>query len=100
MLMLVACLLVASLLCWAQAPDGKTKQDVPVAQVAAHTGAVESTPALTAQPRDDGFMIGDDDVLAINVWKEAEISRTVTVRSDGRISLPLIGEVQASAKTP
>ena len=34
------------------------------------------------------------------MWKEAEVSRTVPVRSDGKISLPLAGEVQASGQTP
>src|SRR5437773_12256621 len=48
----------------------------------------------------DEFLIGNDDVLAINVWKETEISRSVPVRSDGKISLPLVGEVQASGHTP
>ena len=46
------------------------------------------------------FVIGTGDVLAVNVWKEAEISRVVPVRSDGRISLPLIGELQAGGRTP
>jgi len=36
----------------------------------------------------------------INVWKEQEISRSLPVRSDGRISLPLAGEVQAAGRTP
>jgi polysaccharide biosynthesis/export protein len=48
----------------------------------------------------DEFVIGPADVLAINVWKEAEISKVIPVRSDGRISLPLIGELQASGLTP
>jgi len=39
-------------------------------------------------------------VLAINVWKEPDISRSLPVRSDGKISLPLAGEVQASGETP
>jgi polysaccharide export outer membrane protein len=39
-------------------------------------------------------------VLAINVWKEPDISRSVPVRSDGRISLPLVGELQAGGQTP
>jgi polysaccharide biosynthesis/export protein len=46
------------------------------------------------------YVIGVDDVLAINVWKEPEVSKTVPVRSDGKISLPLAGEVQASGQTP
>ena len=37
---------------------------------------------------------------SINVWKETEVSRTLPVRSDGRISLPLVGEVQATGRTP
>jgi len=49
---------------------------------------------------DDTYVIGVDDVLAVNVWKEPEVSRTVPVRSDGKISLPLAGEVQASGETP
>jgi len=46
------------------------------------------------------FIIGPDDVLAVNVWKEPEISQTVTVRPDGKISLPLAGEFVASGLTP
>jgi polysaccharide export outer membrane protein len=52
------------------------------------------------RPHDEGFLIGPDDVLAVNVWKEPEISRAVPVRSDGKISLPLVGELQASGQTP
>lgn len=52
-----------------------------------------------AETRSD-YVIGNGDVLAINVWKEAEVSRTVPVRPDGKISLPLIGEIQAAGKTP
>lgn len=46
------------------------------------------------------YVIGPDDVLAINVWKENEISQEVPVRPDGKVSLPLIGDVQASGLTP
>jgi polysaccharide export outer membrane protein len=45
------------------------------------------------------YLIGPGDLLAINVWKETELSRTMPVRPDGRISLPLIGEVQAAGLT-
>jgi polysaccharide biosynthesis/export protein len=50
-----------------------------------------------AQPAD--YLIGPDDVLAVNVWKEPEISRSVPVRPDGKISLPLIGELVAGGRT-
>jgi polysaccharide export outer membrane protein len=56
--------------------------------------------ASAAKPHDDSFIIGNDDVLAINVWKEPDISRSIPVRSDGKISLPLVGEVQAAGLTP
>jgi len=48
----------------------------------------------------DQYVIGPDDVLAINVWREPEISRTLPVRPDGSISLPLVGEIKASGQTP
>ena len=59
-----------------------------------------STGGTAVRPHDDAYVIGTDDILSINVWKEPEVSRTVPVRSDGRISVPLAGEVQASGETP
>jgi polysaccharide biosynthesis/export protein len=56
--------------------------------------------ASSNKPHDDSFVIGNDDVLAINVWKEPDLSRSIQVRPDGRISLPLMGEVQAAGRTP
>jgi polysaccharide export outer membrane protein len=56
---------------------------------------------VATTPHDDSFVIGNDDVLSINVWKEPDVSRaTIPVRSDGRISLPLAGEIQAAGLTP
>ena len=61
---------------------------------------VPVTSANGAMAGNDHYLIGNEDVLAINVWKEPDVSRMVPVRSDGKISLPLIGEVQAAGKTP
>ncbi len=47
----------------------------------------------------DDYRIGPSDVLAINVWKDTELTRTVTVRPDGKISLPLVGELEVSGLT-
>ena len=58
------------------------------------------TVASLHKAHDDTFVIGNGDVLAISVWKEPELSKSVPVRSDGKISLPLMGEVQASGRTP
>jgi len=57
------------------------------------------TAAGAVTPPSD-FVIGESDVLNINVWKEPEISQSVVVRPDGKISLPLIGEVLVSGLTP
>jgi len=46
------------------------------------------------------YKIGPQDVLRIDVWKEAEVSRVVPVRPDGKISLPLLNDVQAAGLTP
>lgn len=62
--------------------------------------SASSASASGAKAHDDSFVIGDDDVLSINVWKEPDISRVIPVRSDGKISLPLVGEVQAAGQTP
>jgi polysaccharide export outer membrane protein len=61
---------------------------------------MSDAPTATVKAHDDSYIVGVDDVLAISVWKEPDISRTVPVRSDGKISLPLAGEVQASGETP
>jgi polysaccharide export outer membrane protein len=88
------CLLLSSML-WAQEKSGPAAID-------ANSNTAPSSDSVPAAPKphDDNFVIGNDDVLAINVWKEPDISRSVPVRSDGKISLPLVGEVQAAGRTP
>jgi len=66
----------------------------------ADAGKDNASPATAVQAHDDSYVIGVDDVLSISVWKEPDISRTLPVRSDGKISLPLAGEVQAAGQTP
>lgn len=54
-----------------------------------------------AQAQDIGdYRIGPEDVLDISVWNNTAISRTVPVRPDGKISLPLVNDVQAAGLTP
>ena len=50
--------------------------------------------------RSDDYLIGTGDSLSIVVWRNAELSATVPVRPDGKISTPLIDDMQASGKTP
>jgi polysaccharide biosynthesis/export protein len=82
----------------AMGSSSKPSVSTEMASVAVDASVPSSISA--GKPHDDAFVIGGDDILAISVWKESDISRTVPVRSDGKISLPLIGEVQASGQTP
>ncbi len=94
--MLLACVLLSVSLV-AQATSGSENQpNNPTSQTSASSPADSSG----TKPHDDNFVIGNDDMLTINVWKEPDISRSIPVRSDGKISLPLVGEVQAAGRTP
>jgi polysaccharide export outer membrane protein len=77
-----------------------TKDAAPAKSALASAAKEADTAGAIGKPHDETFIIGADDVLAVNVWKEPDVSRSVPVRSDGKISLPLVGEVQASGQTP
>ncbi len=47
-----------------------------------------------------GYVIGPEDVLHVAVWREADLTATLPVRPDGKVSLPLLNDVQASGLTP
>jgi polysaccharide biosynthesis/export protein len=94
LLLLLTCALSLQSL-WAQSAN----TDKGAANPTAPTTAAPAQPPA-GQPDDDSYIIGIDDILSINVWKEAEVSRIVPVRSDGMISLPLAGEVMAGGRTP
>jgi polysaccharide export outer membrane protein len=84
---------------WAQAQVASQSATPPL--VSADVASVSNTVTLSAtKPHDDGFVIGNGDVLAVSVWKQPDLSRSIPVRSDGKISLPLVGEVQATGQTP
>jgi polysaccharide biosynthesis/export protein len=50
--------------------------------------------------QDPNYVIGSQDMLDISVWREPDFSRTVPVRPDGKISLPLLNDMQATGLTP
>lgn len=58
----------------------------------------EVQPAVPSTPAD--YVIGADDTLRITVWKETDLNVTLPVRPDGKISLPLLDDVQAAGLTP
>ncbi len=73
---------------------------MPVLGIGVGFGA-DARPAAGVNGEDaPGYVIGPEDVLDISIWKNADLSRVVTVRPDGRISLPLIGDVTAAGLTP
>ena len=98
--------IVSALFCWvfvagvladaamAQAPTANLKaaDNAPPSAAAADT----KTPEVVPQ----GYIVGESDVIRVNVWKEPDVSQTVVVRTDGSISLPLINEVKVAGMTP
>jgi len=74
--------------------------------LAGSTVSPNSAPALPESSQEKSsltvtadYIIGPEDVLDITVWKNTDLSKTVQVRPDGRISLPLIGDVAAVGRT-
>jgi polysaccharide biosynthesis/export protein len=84
---------------WGRA-QGQARKDIKSESAKALTaGDIASQPAKKAAD-DPNYSIAPEDVLTIDVWKEPEISRTVPVRRDGKISLPLLNDLQAAGLTP
>ena len=78
-----------------QAKSAPASAPVPSAPVADQK-ATPPTPAVDK----DTYKIGAGDELLVSVWKEPDLTRTVPVRPDGKITMPLVGDVQASGLTP
>ena len=55
--------------------------------------------AAAAQVVEDTYQLGPEDVIEISVWKEPDLTKQLAIRPDGKISYPLIGEIQAAGKT-
>ena len=82
---------------WAQGPAPKNGKGESNQTLIARDMNPEPVRSATADPK---YSIGAQDVLTIDVWKEPEVSRTVPVRMDGKISLPLVNDLQAAGLTP
>jgi len=63
-------------------------------------GANAGAASATTKSADPNYVIGPQDVLDISVWKEDQLTKTVPVRPDGKISMPLLNDVQAAGLTP
>lgn len=100
-IVLLACLLLASHIAFGSDSSKAMRfQDVQIASLLGPAGQkAKDQPNPSPKRADEDYIIGPSDVLAITVWKDAELTRTVPVRPDGRISLPLIGELEVSGLT-
>jgi polysaccharide export outer membrane protein len=86
-------LAVGWLPCLAEAGQAQTtKPQQPAPSTAGQGASPASAPS--------GFVIGPDDVLSVVFWREKEMSADVVVRPDGKISLPLLNDLQAAGHTP
>jgi polysaccharide export outer membrane protein len=63
-------------------------------------GALLLVLTMVSKASAEGYVIGEEDVIQISVWGNAELSVTVPVRPDGMLSMPLVGDVKASGLTP
>lgn len=80
----LALILLASISGWGQAEEATSAP----------------APALRVSAAPPGYLIGVGDVLRINVWKEPDLTLEATVRLDGMITLPLLGDVPAAGRVP
>jgi polysaccharide biosynthesis/export protein len=80
-----------------QDATGAAQDSTPKAAPAA---PVNNPPKSAPGVRPESYVIGAEDVITVDVWKEPDMSKTIPVRPDGMISLPLIGEVKAAGYTP
>lgn len=93
---LVICLACLSCASMALAQEAPRTESRPAPSPPAALTNTESRIVAT----DADYRIGPEDVLDISVWKAPELSRTVPVRPDGKVSLPLVNDIQAAGLTP
>jgi polysaccharide export outer membrane protein len=77
-----------------------TSTPAPAAVTAATAPDAAAAPQPVAASDAGIYVIGPSDVIAVTVFKEPTLSNTLLVRPDGMISIPLLGDVEASGKTP
>src|SRR6266568_9366499 len=78
----------------------KRQQDGKTASSAASSSKATTQPREPLSIAGPDYVIGADDALHISVWKEPDLTNTLPVRPDGKISMPLLDDVQAAGLTP
>lgn len=89
-----------ALLASAPAPAQEPASRVPPRQPPAPASAPAVSGAVASPSPTRDYVVGPDDVLEVSYWKDKDASAQVAVRPDGRISLPLLNDVQAAGLTP
>lgn len=86
--------------CASSAAPVSAAADAPAEAAAADPAQRPEVRIRAEEDPENAYAIGIGDVLEISVWKHADLSATAPVRPDGRISVPLLGDVQAAGMTP
>lgn len=75
-----------------------------MAMVALFAAALPTLPTLAqdtnAPTASEDYILGVEDKLSISVWKEPDLLKTLAIRPDGKITFPLVGDIQAAGRTP
>jgi polysaccharide export outer membrane protein len=95
LLIVTACVLAGMAQARTESPAAQDKKE----EIKGANGQAAPGAAPTAG-EDPAYKIGPQDVLRIDVWKEEQLTRTVPVRPDGKVTLPLLNDVQAAGLTP
>lgn len=82
------------------AGDTKPASDAKPAGDAPKPGEVKADTPVAAAVDPSSYVIGAEDVVSISVWREPELSRLYVVRPDGKLSMPLGGDIEAAGVTP
>jgi len=85
---------------YGQDPPSQDKQEAQNKKEEPKDAKAQATPAPAAGAEDPSYKIGAQDILKVDVWREDQLTRTVPVRPDGKITLPLLNDVQAAGLTP
>ena len=95
LMILSACLIVSVAKARNESPAAQDKKEEAKGSKGQATPAAVQTAA-----EDPAYKIGPQDLLKIDVWREDQLTRTAPVRPDGKITLPLLNDVQAAGLTP
>ncbi|HVS90370.1 MAG TPA: polysaccharide biosynthesis/export family protein [Candidatus Acidoferrum sp.] len=94
-MILAACLIVSVAQARSESPTAQDKKEEAKGSKGQATPAAVQTAA-----QEPAYKIGPQDVLKIDVWREEQLTRVVPVRPDGKVTLPLLNDVQAAGLTP